>query len=386
MNEKKDKSKKSKKLKIGIIFGILILIVIIFLLIKGCEIKKYTVKFNSDGGTIVKDIEVKENETVKRPKDPSKNGYYFEGWYYKNKLFNFNTKITKNITLKAYWNLGINLNKTKMGLIVGQNEKIEILKLPNGISEKDLIYSSSDESIAIVDKNGNIKGLKKGTVMITVKSKDGKYSASVTVTVTNEEIEVQTVLINGPSSVNVGNNIKLSTTFKPSNATNQKLTWKSSNSEIATVDQNGNVKGLKVGTVTITVTTANGKTATKKITVRDSSTSHNSNSNNNNNNSNSNNNNNSNNSSGGQQQEQPKQDKYSITFTRERQEGTGNTMQYTFVVYKNGSSFNDFLGIECGGVSITPKLRYVSLQSEDHSAKLTLSDGSVIYITVNYRG
>ena len=183
----KDKSKKTTKIKMGVIIGILILIVLIFLLIKGCAIKKYTVKFDSDGGTIVKAIEVKENEKIKKPKDPTKDGYYFDGWYYKNKLFNFNTKITKNITLKAHWSNGINLNK-KMVLNVGQQEKIEILKLPNGLSEKDLIYSSSDESIAIVDKNGNIKGLKKGKVVITVKSKDGKYTSSIEVTITEEEI------------------------------------------------------------------------------------------------------------------------------------------------------------------------------------------------------
>ena len=159
----KDKSKKTTKIKMGVIIGILILIVLIFLLIKGCAIKKYTVKFDSDGGTIVKAIEVKENEKIKKPKDPTKDGYYFDGWYYKNKLFNFNTKITKNITLKAHWSNGINLNK-KMVLNVGQQEKIEILKLPN------------------------IKGLKKGKVIITVKSKDGRYSSSIEVTITEEEV------------------------------------------------------------------------------------------------------------------------------------------------------------------------------------------------------
>lgn len=200
----KDKSKKTTKIKMGVIIGILILIVLIFLLIKGCAIKKYTVKFDSDGGTIVKAIEVKENEKIKKPKDPTKDGYYFDGWYYKNKLFNFNAKITKNITLKAHWSNGINLNK-KMVLNVGQQEKIEILKLPNGLSEKDLIYSSSDESIAIVDKNGNIKGLKKGKVVITVKSKDGRYSSSIEVTITKEVEESSKNETKHTTSKNNGN-------------------------------------------------------------------------------------------------------------------------------------------------------------------------------------
>ena len=316
----KDKSKKTTKIKIGVIIGILILIVLIFLLIKGCAIKKYTVKFDSNGGTIVKAIEVKENEKIKKPKDPTKDGYYFDGWYYKNKLFNFNTKITKNITLKAHWSNGINLNK-KMVLNVGQQEKIEILKLPNGLSEKDLIYSSSDESIAIVDKNGNIKGLKKGKVVITVKSKDGKYSSSIEVTITEEE--------------------KVEESSK--NETGQN--------------------------------TSSSKSSTKHNTVTNS----------NNGNSGNNSGGNSGNSSGGQQQEQPKQDRYSITFTRIRQEGTGNVMQYSYVIYKNGSVFNDYSGFSCGGAHGRHSA-YISLKSEDKTAQLTLNNGTVVTATVNYIG
>ena len=63
--------------------------------------------------------------------------------------------------------------------------------------------------------------------------------------------------------------ITLKATVSPKNATNQKVTWKSSKSKIAKVDKNGKVTALKKGTATITVTTKDGKKkATCKVTVK----------------------------------------------------------------------------------------------------------------------
>ena len=56
-------------------------------------------------------------------------------------------------------------------------------------------------------------------------------------------------------------------TVYPSNASNKKCTWSSSNTSVATVDSNGKVTAKKAGTATITVKTSNGKTATCKVTV-----------------------------------------------------------------------------------------------------------------------
>ncbi len=259
-------SEKTKKILIGIIIGFLTIFIIIFLLLKGCSAQKHTVTFDSNGGTTVKSIKVKDNDKVKRPEDPTKDGYIFDGWYLEDELFDFDTKIRKDITLEAYWNSNsIELKSTSISLVVGLEKKLEILSLPDGITKENLVYSSSDESIVTVDENGNLNALTIGTVTITIKSKDGKYTAKCTVNVMDEEIE--SISIDGDSTVTVGNSIQLTVTFNPSNATSKKLTWKSSDTSIATIDENGNVKGLNVGTVTITVTTTNGKEATKEITV-----------------------------------------------------------------------------------------------------------------------
>ena len=70
-------------------------------------------------------------------------------------------------------------------------------------------------------------------------------------------------------SIKVGDTETLTATVSPKNAANKKVTWKSSDAAVATVDANGKVTGVKAGEATITVTTDDGgKTATCKVTVK----------------------------------------------------------------------------------------------------------------------
>ena len=64
---------------------------------------KHRVSFNSDGGSAVSSKLVEKGTKVSKPKNPTKSGYSFLGWYLNNKLFNFSTKIYDNITLNAKW-------------------------------------------------------------------------------------------------------------------------------------------------------------------------------------------------------------------------------------------------------------------------------------------
>ena len=68
-------------------------------------------------------------------------------------------------------------------------------------------------------------------------------------------------------TIKVGDTLNLVVNFTPSNATDMSVSWKSSNSSVATVSNSGRVTGLKRGVVTITATSSNGKTATSEITV-----------------------------------------------------------------------------------------------------------------------
>lgn len=73
------------------------------------EIKTYTVKFNSNGGTKVESVKAQEGMTITAPTS-TRDGYILNGWYLGEEKFDFTTPITKDITLNARWNDGPKIN------------------------------------------------------------------------------------------------------------------------------------------------------------------------------------------------------------------------------------------------------------------------------------
>jgi len=108
------------------------------------------------------------------------------------------------------------------------------------------------------------------TISVTVKDADGNTVTSTkayTIEGNVVEIPVTSVTVK-PTSLNltVGDNATLTATVAPSNATDKKITWTSSNTSVATVS-NGTVTAKAVGTATITATSSNGKKGTATVTV-----------------------------------------------------------------------------------------------------------------------
>ena len=166
---------------------------------------------------------------------------------------------------------GVKLNKSITTIDVGANETLSATITPTDATNKNATWSTSDPTIAMVDQNGIVKAIKAGTATITVTTQDGSMTASCTVTVKIASIvKVTKVSLNkSTTSIDVGGNETLIATITPTSATNQKVTWKSSKTAVATVDSNGKVTGASAGTAVITVTTVDGKkTATCKITVK----------------------------------------------------------------------------------------------------------------------
>ena len=115
-----------------------------------------------------------------------------------------------------------------------------------------------------------VDGNKTATIKVTVLANNTKTNTGTnTNTKTDTTVAVAGVSLNKVSlSLTEGESATITATVAPSNATNKTVTWKSSNTGVATVS-NGVVKAIKAGTATITVTTSNGKTASITVKVNE---------------------------------------------------------------------------------------------------------------------
>ena len=163
----------------------------------------------------------------------------------------------------------VTLNPTSLNIKVGETSSITSAISPASATNKTITWSSSNPSVATVS-GGIVKGIKEGSATITATSSNGKTATcNVTVTKTQTTVNVSSIILGKTSlEIKVGDSSTLTTTISPSNATDKTITWTSSNTSVATVN-NGVVTGKSVGTATITAKSNNGKTATCTVTVKE---------------------------------------------------------------------------------------------------------------------
>ncbi|MBQ9438045.1 MAG: Ig-like domain-containing protein, partial [Lachnospiraceae bacterium] len=161
---------------------------------------------------------------------------------------------------------GVALSDSAASLTVGETKTLTATVTPTGATTKKVSWASSDTSVATVSSSGNltaeVKAVKAGTAKITATSADGTYiSASCTVTVTKSVAEtkpITAIAIAETLSLTAGKTGTLTPTITPTDATNQTLTWASSDETVATVSSAGVVTAVKAGKATITATATDG--------------------------------------------------------------------------------------------------------------------------------
>ena len=165
----------------------------------------------------------------------------------------------------------ISLDKSSATLTEGETTTLTATVLPeNTTYGKSVKWSSSNVAVATVDIMGKVTAKSAGTAIITAISENGK-TASCTITVNKKDtnITITEVRLNkSTETLTEGETTTLVATVLPENTTDSKsVSWRSSNSEVATVDANGTVTAKRTGTAVITATSTNGKTAGCTVTV-----------------------------------------------------------------------------------------------------------------------
>lgn len=176
-------------------------------------------------------------------------------------------KATAEVIVKEIAVTKVTLSETTATMTIGGELELTATIEPKNATDQRLTWSSSDTGVATVDSNGKVTAKGAGTATITATAASG-ITAACEITVSDEVIEVTAVTLDRTeATVKVGKSLQLTATIEPSGATDQKLEWTSSDSDIAIVTD-GRVTGVAPGEVTITVKTTNGKTATCTITVK----------------------------------------------------------------------------------------------------------------------
>ncbi len=155
-------------------------------------------------------------------------------------------------------------NEGEITLRVGHSEQIKVKTEPSD-TEYALSYASADTSIATVSLDGKVTAVKNGKTEITVSS--GELSDAIIVNVKKDIIESLDVSL-AALSLDGGEEQKVEAKYSPADAKDVKLSWKSADSEVATVDKNGTIKGVNTGETTVTVTdSVTGLTKDIAVTV-----------------------------------------------------------------------------------------------------------------------
>ena len=163
----------------------------------------------------------------------------------------------------------IALDKTEISLEATETATLVATVLPELTTDKSVEWSSSDESVAVVDDNGVVTAISVGDAIITATVTDGSgVSASCQVTVI-PTMAVSIELDQTEVSVEEKSEFQLTATILPEHTTNKEVAWSSSDKWVASVDNTGLVTMYSAGEVVITATTTDGTnlSATCRINV-----------------------------------------------------------------------------------------------------------------------
>ena len=152
------------------------------------------------------------------------------------------------------------IDKTSLTLAVGETATLTAKVKPDNATDKTVVWTSSDESVAKV-ANGKVTAVKSGKATITAKCGGKTAECAVTVTVPTGSVTLDKTTL----SLAVGETAQLTATVKPDDATDKNVTWTSSDESVAKVT-NGKVTAVKSGKAMITAK-CGGKTAECAVTV-----------------------------------------------------------------------------------------------------------------------
>lgn len=170
----------------------------------------------------------------------------------------------------------VKLNKTSLSLKTGQTFRLKAALSPKKPTIRKVTWKSSNKAVASITASGTVKAGKTGTAKITATAADGTGKlarCTVQVKGVDRTVAATGIALNKSGlGMEPGQTEKLTATVSPSNATDKTVQWKSSDTDILTVGEDGTITAHKEGNATVTACTSNGKRAVCSVKIAYKST------------------------------------------------------------------------------------------------------------------
>ncbi|MBD5284058.1 MAG: leucine-rich repeat protein [Bacteroides sp.] len=154
---------------------------------------------------------------------------------------------------------GISLNTASLDLIEEESTQLVASILPESASNKNVNWTSSDISIAMVSPDGTVYAIKTGQATIMATTVDGGFIALCKVTVKPKTTYISEIKLSiNSETLAVGETLQLNAIISPENASNKIVNWTSTNPSIANVNATGLVTAIAEGETQIIATTSDG--------------------------------------------------------------------------------------------------------------------------------
>ena len=183
---------------------------------------------------------------------------------------NYSAEFWFNVPDESYPVKGVSINMNAATIYMGEEGiQLSASVFPSYANNKDVVWSSEDESIAKVDQNGHVMPVSEGYTTVKVTTAENAFTASCEIAVRPVRTRVESIHFEN-TEINVGlyGTVELMPVITPADATDKSITWTTSNKTVATVSRNGVVTALNLGVAEITAVTNDGSFSAKvKITV-----------------------------------------------------------------------------------------------------------------------
>lgn len=182
-----------------------------------------------------------------------------------------NLSVSCTVTVSPKQVVFISLDKTNLTLRVDESALLTATVLPEDAGDRSVTWTSSDGNVATVNSNGVVTALGIGEADITAAANDGSGVAA-TCHITVLPIIAKSITLDKTELVLIkGRTDRLTPVILPNNTTDKSVTWTSTDDNVVTVDDDGNIEAIGEGTAEVTATTNDGSnlSATCKVTVID---------------------------------------------------------------------------------------------------------------------